>query len=93
MLSQIMTEYRVSYHDYEDGIATLKLFKNGEFQENLHYPVGELPEGAAATDQYRPEFDDDGEIIALHYDEELTKQKRGEFDEGVDKYKDMLDEL
>jgi hypothetical protein len=88
-----MPEYRVSYHDFEDGIATLKLFKDEEFQEHLRYSVEELPDGATATDQYRPEFDDDGEIIALHYDEELTKQKRKEFDEGIEKYKDMLDEL
>lgn len=72
-----MTDYRVSYHDYEEGIATLKLFKNGEFQEHLRYSVEELPDGATATDQYRPEFNDDGEIIALHYDEELTEKKKG----------------
>lgn len=87
-----MPDYRVSFHDLEEGIAKLKLYKDGDVQDHLQYPIDELPEGATATDQYRPEFDEAGEITALHYDAELTEQMREEFDEGVEKYKDMLDD-
>lgn len=34
-----------------------------------------------------------GEIMAFHYYEKSTKQKREEFDKDVEEYKDILDKL
>lgn len=89
-----MTEYRVSFNRIEDDVATFALYKDEEFQEHLHYGVDELPEGVNQTqldDQFRPEFED-GEIVALHYDRELTERKHEEFSEGDERYKNLLDD-
>lgn len=86
-----MAEYRVSFGDVEDEIAQLKLYEDGEFQDYLRYHVEELPEGATKGDQFRPVFDD-GEIVALHYDEELTEREREKGKEAVERYKEMLDD-
>lgn len=85
-----MTERRLSYHDLEDSIATLKLFEDGDFQEYFHWNVEELPDGAEPGDQYRPEFED-GELVALQYDEELTEQKMEDFEESLEWLEEMRD--
>lgn len=86
-----MSGYRVSFGDIEDDVAQLKLYKDGEFQDYLRYHIEELPEGATKGDQFRPEFDD-GEIVALHYDDKLTEREREKSREAVGRYKEMLDD-
>jgi hypothetical protein len=88
---QIMSEYRVSFGDIEDEVAQLKLYKDGEFEDYLRYRMEELPEEATKGDQFRPIFDD-GEIVELRYDEELTEQEREKGREAVERYKEMLDD-
>jgi hypothetical protein len=66
--------YRVAFIDIEDGYAKFILYKDEEIREDFHYPVNELPEGVKREhldDQFRPEFDDEGNIVALHHDQEL----------------------
>lgn len=86
-----MTERRLSYHELEDGIATLILFEDDEIQEDFYWDVEELPDGAIPGYQYRPEFED-GELVAMHYDEELTEKKRDDFKEAVEWYNEMLED-
>lgn len=86
-----MTERRLSYHDHEDGVATLRLVEDGDFQEYLYLDVEELPDGAVPGDQYRPEFED-GELIGMQYDEELTAQKRKEFQDALKRHDEMLED-
>ncbi|WP_248903507.1 hypothetical protein [Halocatena marina] len=85
-----MTERRISYHDLEDGIATLKVFEDSNFQGYLHWNVEELPDEAEPGDQYRPEFED-GELVALQYDKELTDQKWEDFEESREWLEEMRD--
>jgi hypothetical protein len=87
-----MPEYRVSFDEIEDGVATFALFKDGDFQELVRYPVDDIPDGATVNDQFRPEFDDNGEIVALQYDEELTKREHEEYKEAMERRKEMLDD-
>jgi flagellar motility protein MotE (MotC chaperone) len=89
-----MPEYRASFNEIEEGVATFALYKDEEFQEHLRYAVEDLPDGVDSTqldDQFRPEFED-GEVVALHYDQELTEQKHEEFDEGDERYRQLLDD-
>ncbi|MFC6962059.1 hypothetical protein [Halocatena marina] len=89
-----MTEYRVSFNRIEDGVATFALYKDEEFQKHLQYDAEDLPEGVDQTqldDQFRPEFED-GEVVALHHDQELTERKHGEFSEGDERYRNLLDD-
>jgi hypothetical protein len=85
-----MTERRLSYHDLENGIATFRLFENGDFQEYFHWDVDELPDGAEPGDQYRPEFED-GELVTMHYDEGLTERKWDDFEESLEWLEEMRD--
>jgi hypothetical protein len=87
-----MAEYRVSFDEIEDGVVTLPLYKDEEFQRLLRYDIDELPEGASPDDQFRPEFNDDGEVVALHYDEELTQRKHEEFADAVERHRELLDD-
>lgn len=87
-----MSEYRMSFDEIEEGIATFALFENGNFQELLRFSVDDIPEGATVNDQFRPEFDDDGEVIAMQYDEELTEREHEAYKEAMERRKDMLDD-
>lgn len=90
-----MTEPYVSFHEIEDGVATLVLYKPEGPSELFHYPVDELPPGADRDQfggKFRPEFDDDGEIAALHYDEELTQRKQEEAKAELEEYREMIDD-
>ena len=87
-----MPEYRVSFNRIEDGVATFALYEDGDFQENIHYSVENLPNGVEPTqldDQFRPEFEDE-EIVALHYDPDLTRRKNDEFGDGDGRYGELL---
>ena len=86
-----MAERRLSYHDREDGIATLRLVEDGDVQEHFRWSVDDMPDEAIPGDQYRPEFED-GELVAIHYDEELTAQKRKEFQDAVERHDAMLED-
>lgn len=86
-----MVERRLSYHELEDGIATLVLFEDDEIQEEFLWKVEDLPDGAIPGYQYRPEFED-GELVAMHYDEELTEKKREDFKDAVEWYNKMLED-
>jgi hypothetical protein len=85
-----MTERRLSYHELEDGVVTLTLFEDGDMKEDFYWYVEDMPDGAEPGDQYRPEFED-GELVAIHYDEELTSQKRKEFQESIEWHDQMLE--
>jgi hypothetical protein len=90
-----MPKYRVSFNDIEDGIAQLTLHKDDDIEEFLHYSLDDSPMGLERDDlgnQFRPEFDDDGEIVALHYDEELTERKREEYTEAAERHNERLDD-
>lgn len=87
-----MTEYRVSFDDTEDGMAQITLYKNDGSPELLHYDIEKLPEGATPGDQFRPEFNESGEIVELHYNQEMTERKREDFKEAVSEYKEMLED-
>jgi hypothetical protein len=86
---------RVLFDEIEDEVATFVLYKDEGRRELFRYPVDELPEGVD-RDQFggtfRPELDEDGDIVALHYDEELTEQSRAEAEEAYERYKEMLDD-
>lgn len=82
-----MKERRLSYQDREDGIATLILFENEKIIERFHRAVEELPDGAAIGDQYRPDIED-SELIAMQYDEELTKKKRKEVEDAIQRHRE-----
>lgn len=86
---------RVLFGEIEEGIATFVLYKDDPPTELFRYPVDELPPGVD-RDQFgctfRPEFNDDGEIVALHYDEELTEQAQEEADAAYERYKELLDD-
>jgi hypothetical protein len=86
-----MKERRLSYQDREDGIATLTLFDDEKIIEDFYWDVEEMPDGAVPGDQYQPEFED-GELVALHYDEELTKKKRKEIEAAVERHQERLEE-
>lgn len=90
-----MSEYRVSFNDIEDGMAHLSLHEDDEIREFLHYPIDDLPMGLERDDlgnQFRPTFDDDGSIVELRYDEELTKRKRWEYKEAADSHRNRLND-
>ncbi|UPM41647.1 hypothetical protein [Halocatena salina] len=82
-----MKERRLSYQDHEDGIATLILFENEKIIERFHKDVGELPDDAAIGDQYQPEIED-GELVAMQYDEELTKKKQKEVEDAIQRHRE-----
>ena len=89
-----MSEPRVSFDEIEDGVATFVLYKD-DSRELLLYPVDELPEGAEREHlfgQFRPEFDDNGEIVALHYDQELTEREHEKAQSIIEKYQDTTDD-
>jgi hypothetical protein len=86
-----MTERRLSYQDREDGIATLVLFKGRERLEDFYWDVEDLPDEAVPGDQYRPEFED-GELVAMHYDEELTEKKREDVKDAIKWHNEMLED-
>lgn len=86
-----MKERRLSYQEIEDRVATLILFENEEILKHFRKPVEELPDGAEPGDQYRSEFED-GELVAMEYDEELTKKKQEEFKDAREKYNEMLED-
>lgn len=95
-----MTDYRAEFIQVEDEIATFKVYKDEKFQKYLKYHIEKVPthvdgtpdKGARVDDQFRPEFDDDGNIVTLHYDEELTEQKLIEAQEAVADYREMLED-
>ncbi|WP_248908397.1 hypothetical protein [Halocatena marina] len=82
-----MEERRLSYQDRENGIATLILFENEEIIERFHRDAEELPDGATIGDQYQPEIRD-GELVAMHYDEELTEKKRKEIEDTIQRHQE-----
>lgn len=86
-----MEERRLSYQELEDGVATLILFENEEILKHFSKPVDELPDGAEPGDQYQAEFED-GELVEMQYDEELTEKKREEFKDASEKYYEMLED-
>jgi hypothetical protein len=90
-----MPEYRVSFNDIEDNVAQLTLHRNDDIKEFLQYSLDDSPLGLERDDlgnQFRPEFDDDGEIVALHYDEELTERKRQEYTAAAERHEERLDD-
>lgn len=90
-----MEEKYVSFHEIEDGVATLVLYKPEGPSELFHYQLDELPAGVDRDQfggKFRPEFDDDGEIAALHYDEDLTQQKQEEVQSELEEYREMIDD-
>lgn len=86
-----MKDRRLSYQDSEDGIAILVLFDNEETIDSFHVSIEELPEEASLGDQYQPEVED-GELVAMQYDEELTKRKREEVEEAIEQHKEPHEE-
>lgn len=86
-----MIERRLSYQDLEDGVATLILFENEEIVDDFYWSVEDMPDGAEPGDQYHPEFED-GELVALQYDEELTEQTFEEHQDALDWYNEILEE-
>jgi hypothetical protein len=89
-----MAKYEVSFNEIEDGVAKLKMYKNGETHEYLRYRLEDLPEGIEPSDvgkQFRPEFDDE-EIVALRYDEELTERRHEEAQSAIEDYEEMLED-
>lgn len=50
-----------------------------------------MPDGAEPGDQYRPEFED-GELVALQYDEKLTEQTFKNHQDALDWYNEMLED-
>lgn len=90
-----MTEDYVSFNEIEDGVATLVLYKDEGSRELFYYPLDELPSGVDRDQlgcKFWPEFDDNGEIASLYYDEELTQRESKKAQEAVEKYKEMLDD-
>lgn len=90
-----MSEYRVSFDEIEDGVAKFTLYENEEAQEHLTYSIDNLPEGVEPShlnDQFHPEFDDTGEIVALHYDQDLTEQKYRDFEKAAEKHEELLED-
>ncbi|UPM45303.1 hypothetical protein [Halocatena salina] len=90
-----MTERHVSFREIEDGVATFVLYKEEGPSELFRYPLDDLPEGVD-RDQYgcefRPELDDDGKIVALHYDKELTQREHEKAQSAIEELKGMTDE-
>jgi hypothetical protein len=87
-------EYRVAFADIEDGFAKFVLYKNND-RKYFNHPLDQLPEGVNQDDlgdQFRPEFDDNGEIVALHHDEELTEQMNKEYDKAHEQFKEMRED-
>jgi hypothetical protein len=84
---------RVLFDEIEDEVATFVLYKDEGSRELFRYPIDDLPKGVD-RDQFgctfRPELDDNGDIVALHYDKELTEQSREEAEEAYEQYKEML---
>lgn len=78
---------RLSYQGRDEDIATLILFENEEIVERFYRDVEELPEEATIGDQYRPEIED-GELVAMQYDEGLTKKKRKEVEEAIQRHRE-----
>lgn len=86
-----MTERRLSYQDREDGIATLVLFEGRERIEDFYWDVDDLPDGAVPGDQYQPVFED-GELVTLHYDEELTRKKREDVKDAIKWHNEVVED-
>lgn len=90
-----MTEDYVSFNEIEEGVVTLVLYKADGSRELFYYKLDELPAGVDRDQlgcKFRPEFNDNGEIAELHYDEELTQREHEKAQEAVEKYKEMLDD-
>lgn len=89
-----MTEPYVSFREIEEGIATFVLYRDDGPRELFRYPLDELPPGVDRDQsgcEFRPEFDD-GEIVALHYDEELTQREHEKARTAVEELKEMADD-
>lgn len=89
-----MTEDHVSFSEIEDGVATFVLYKDEGPSELFRYPLDELPPGVNRDQfgcEFRPEYDDDGEIVALHYDEELTQREHEKAQSAIEELKEMTD--
>lgn len=87
--------YRVAFAEIEDGFAKFRLYRDDELLDYLDYPIEELPNGVNQEQlgkQFRPEFDDDDEIVALHYDKELTERKHAEAQEAIAEYREMVED-
>lgn len=83
--------YRVAFVDIKDGYAKFTLYEDEEVLANFDYPIDELPEGVKKDhldEQFKPEFDDDGEIVALRHDQELTEQKYEEYEEAYKRFEE-----
>ncbi len=90
-----MTERYVSFREIEDGVATFVLYKEEGPRELFYYSLDELPEGVDREQlgcEFRPEFDDEGEIAALHYDEELTQREDEKAKAAVEEFKEMVED-
>lgn len=88
----MMPDYRVSFLKIEEGVAKLALYKDEDHQDVLYYDIEDLPDGAQPTDQFRPEFNDDKEVVTLHYDDELTERKSKDFKEIIERRKEKSDD-
>lgn len=86
-----MTERRLLYQELEGDVTTLVLFEDRDIIEDFYWDVEDMPDGAEPGDQYQPEFED-GKLVALHYDEELTAQKRKDFKDAIERHKEMLED-
>lgn len=90
-----MTEPHVAFAEIEDGVARFIRYRDEGPRKVLEYPIDELPEGIQRDDRgkhFRPEFDDSGEIVALHYDEELTEQEHERAQSTIEQFKQRLDD-
>lgn len=76
-------------------MATLVLYKPDGPSELFHYQLDELPPGVDRDQfggKFRPEFNGDGAIAELHYDEELTQRKQEEAKAELEEYREMIDD-
>jgi hypothetical protein len=90
-----MAESYVSFNEIEDDVATFVLYTDDPPRELLYYPIDDLPPGVERDQlgcKFRPEFDDDGDIVALHYDEELTQRKHEQAKAELEEFEEMLND-
>lgn len=91
MCGSSMTELRVSFDGIKDGMAQLTLYINGDVREYFHTSLDNMPAETGLGDQFTPLLDD-GTVVGLQYDRELSERKHEKGREAIETYNDMLEE-
>lgn len=79
----------VVYHGIEDGAATFGLYDDEGAVRRVTMSPDEVPAGTEIGDHFWVELNEDSEISKLKFDSEFTDKKQEQYQEAVDKFKQM----